>query len=51
MQAQEIYDTLNRILQLVRDNTAADGSFPSDNPQIMVVLELCETVIKNSISK
>lgn len=51
MQAQEIYDALDRIRTIVQDNATSDGSFPSDNPQIMIVLELCETVIKNSISK
>ena len=51
MQAQEISDTLDRILQLVRDNTAADGSFPSDDPQIMIALELAEAVIQKAVGK
>ena len=51
MQAQEIYDALDRIRTVVQDNTTSDGSFPSDNPQIMIVLELAEAVIQKAVGK
>ncbi len=51
MQAQEIYDALDRIKDIVQQNTLPDGSFPSDDPQIQITLELCETVLQKALSK
>ncbi len=51
MEATIIYAWTERINNLVHENTQAGGTIPIDRKRVEIALELCETVIRDELTK
>ena len=51
MKAKEFLCSLDQIKQMVQEHTDSEGEFPADPIRMKIILEFCQTEIKQMIDE